>query len=59
MNQFSKIQSVNQKIELSLLEETNWTGNVCELRNIIERLIILCLNKVDGKDVLRLTNPTI
>ncbi len=40
------------------LQNINWTGNIRELRNIIERLIILCPQKIDGKDVIRLANPT-
>lgn len=33
------------------LKKTNWTGNIRELRNIIERLIILCDKTITGKDV--------
>lgn len=33
------------------LQKGNWTGNIRELRNVIERLIILCPNKIDGTDV--------
>lgn len=33
------------------LKEVNWTGNIRELRNIIERLIILCSDKITGEDV--------
>lgn len=34
------------------LKKFNWTGNIRELRNVIERLIILCDTKITGKDVL-------
>jgi len=33
------------------LQEKNWTGNIRELRNIIERLIILCGNEISDEDV--------
>lgn len=39
------------------LKNINWTGNIREFRNIIERLIILCPNKIDGKDVVTYANP--
>lgn len=33
------------------LQAVNWTGNIRELRNIIERLVILCGNTITGDDV--------
>lgn len=36
---------------LKELQKGNWTGNIRELRNVIERLIILCPNKIEGADV--------
>ncbi|MEO0403931.1 MAG: sigma 54-interacting transcriptional regulator, partial [Bacteroidota bacterium] len=36
---------------LKLLQKGEWTGNIRELRNVIERLIILCPDKIDGSDV--------
>jgi|TARA_B110000046_G_scaffold2311_1_gene2524 DNA-binding NtrC family response regulator len=42
---------------LKKLEETNWTGNIRELRNIIERLIILCNDKIEGNDIIKYSNP--
>ncbi len=33
------------------LEKINWTGNIREFRNVIERMIILCSNKITDKDV--------
>ncbi|MDG2370305.1 MAG: sigma-54 dependent transcriptional regulator [Flavobacteriales bacterium] len=41
---------------LVLLQEINWTGNIRELRNIIERLIILSGNDITAKDVKTYTN---
>jgi DNA-binding NtrC family response regulator len=33
------------------LKKINWTGNIRELRNVIERLIILCDKAITGADV--------
>jgi DNA-binding NtrC family response regulator len=41
---------------LQLLQEINWTGNIRELRNIIERLIILSGKEITSKDVKMYTN---
>lgn len=42
---------------LDKLKETNWTGNIRELRNIIERLVILCGQQITGDDVMMFANP--
>jgi len=39
------------------LQKTDWTGNIRELRNIIERLVILCDAKISGEDVRLFSNP--
>ena len=39
------------------LQDVNWTGNIRELRNVTERLVILCGNEITGKDVERYANP--
>jgi two-component system, NtrC family, nitrogen regulation response regulator NtrX len=33
------------------LQKINWTGNIREFRNVIERLIILCPKEISDKDV--------
>ena len=33
------------------LQKYSWTGNIRELHNVIERLVILCGNEIDGDDV--------
>ena len=33
------------------LKKIDWTGNIRELRNVVERLIILCDKTITGKDV--------
>jgi two-component system, NtrC family, nitrogen regulation response regulator NtrX len=36
---------------LLALKETDWSGNIRELRNIVERLVILCGNEISGDEV--------
>jgi two-component system, NtrC family, nitrogen regulation response regulator NtrX len=36
---------------IKLLQEYDWTGNIRELRNVVERLIILGSNEVSETDV--------
>ena len=33
------------------LQKLNWTGNIREFRNVVERLIILCKDEITDKDV--------
>lgn len=42
---------------LEALQEVNWTGNIRELRNVVERLIILSGEKITGDDVYIYSNP--
>lgn len=35
------------------LKKIDWTGNIRELRNVVERLIILCDKQITGKDVVK------
>ena len=59
VSHFSKLISKEQGIEtkdfnkdsLKLLEEYDWSGNVRELRNVIERLIILGGNPITKDDI--------
>lgn len=38
---------------IKALQSYNWTGNIRELRNVLERLIILCDNTITEQDVQR------
>ena len=59
VNHFLEIICKEQGIEsksfskesISLLKEYNWSGNIRELRNVIERLIILGGNPISEKDI--------
>jgi DNA-binding NtrC family response regulator len=39
------------------LQKINWTGNIREFRNVIERLIILCDQEITDADVLKFAAP--
>ncbi|HKJ41022.1 MAG TPA: sigma-54 dependent transcriptional regulator [Sunxiuqinia sp.] len=39
------------------LQQINWTGNIREFRNVIERLIILCDKKITASDVENFAAP--
>lgn len=41
---------------LEELKAINWSGNVRELRNIVERLVILCDQKITAEDVISYSN---
>ncbi len=39
------------------LKNITWSGNIRELRNVIERLVILCGEKISENDILNFANP--
>lgn len=41
------------------LQKYRWTGNIRELHNVVERLVILCGNKIDGEDIRRYVQPLV
>jgi DNA-binding NtrC family response regulator len=56
----SEYGSAKVPIEPAALEELqqiNWTGNIREFRNVMERLLILCDKKITRDDVLRYARP--
>jgi two-component system, NtrC family, nitrogen regulation response regulator NtrX len=42
---------------VAALQSFQWTGNIREFRNVIERLIILCPNEITGQDVRQFAMP--
>src|SRR5574343_61731 len=42
---------------LEALKNTDWSGNIRELRNIVERLVILCGQTITGSEVELFANP--
>ncbi len=49
--QGSPIKSFSDEA-IGLLQDYDWTGNIRELRNVVERLIILCGSTISKNDVL-------
>jgi two-component system nitrogen regulation response regulator NtrX len=52
--------NVPKKIEsdaVKALQEINWTGNIREFRNVLERLVILSENTITLNDVKNFANP--
>lgn len=47
------------KTALVALQKINWTGNIRELRNIVERLVILCEHNICGTEVDTFANPKV
>ncbi len=39
------------------LKKINWTGNIREFRNVLERLIILCEKEITSKDIISFAQP--
>lgn len=39
------------------LKQFNWTGNIRELRNVVERLVILCGDPIQAEDIRRYVVP--
>jgi DNA-binding NtrC family response regulator len=46
-----------QKEAIQALKNLNWTGNIRELRNVVERLIILGGNEITEEDVVNYVGP--
>jgi len=42
---------------LAELQQIHWTGNIRELRNVVERLVILCDSRITGDDVIHFAKP--
>jgi len=46
-----------RKDAIAELQKIEWTGNIREFRNVLERLIILCRDEITGADVLAYARP--
>lgn len=46
-----------RKDALKELQKIQWTGNIREFRNVLERLIILCKEEITGADVIAYARP--
>jgi two-component system, NtrC family, nitrogen regulation response regulator NtrX len=56
-NEYGKTEMEITNKAIAELQKINWTGNIREFRNVIERLIILCDKKITDEDVLRFAAP--
>jgi DNA-binding NtrC family response regulator len=56
-NEYGMSKKNIAKDAISELQKIQWTGNIREFRNVLERLIILCPNDITGKDVLAYARP--
>ncbi len=50
-NEYGVNPKETTKAALNALQKVNWTGNIRELRNVVERLIILSREKITEEDV--------
>jgi len=41
---------------IKLLQKSDWTGNIRELRNVVERLVIMCNYEITAEDVSKYTD---
>lgn len=57
-NEYGRPKKVIEAGALELLQEVDWTGNIRELRNVIERLIILSEQNVTRGDIENFVLPT-
>lgn len=46
-----------KKDAIKELQKIEWTGNIREFRNVLERLIILCKDEITGPDVVSYARP--
>jgi len=46
-----------RKDAINELQKIEWTGNIREFRNVLERLIILCKDEITGDDVIAYARP--
>ena len=56
-NEYGQSKKNIDKDALQLLTQYNWTGNIRELRNVVERLVILSGKKIELQDVTNYVLP--
>jgi len=56
-NEYGMNKKIITKDAVKELQKIQWTGNIREFRNVIERLIILCPKEITGNDVLAFSRP--
>lgn len=56
-NEYGTAKKTITKGAIDELKKINWTGNIREFRNVLERLIILCDKDITDKDVIAYAQP--
>ncbi len=56
-NEYGMSRKVITKDAIKELQKIEWTGNIREFRNVLERLIILCKDEIRGEDVIAYARP--
>ncbi len=56
-NEYGMSPKLIEKSAVDELKKIDWSGNIREFRNVLERLIILCPEKITGKDVVAFAKP--
>lgn len=56
-NEYGMSKKLIKKDAIKELQKIQWTGNIREFRNVLERLIILCPDEIAGSDVLAYARP--
>ncbi len=56
-NEYGIARKAIDEEAIRALQEYNWTGNIRELRNVVERLIILSSKSISREDVANYVLP--
>jgi two-component system nitrogen regulation response regulator NtrX len=56
-SEYGMSKKIIRKDAIKELQKVEWTGNIREFRNVLERLIILCREDITGKDVIAYARP--
>jgi len=55
--EYGMSRKIIKKDAIKELQKIEWTGNIREFRNVLERLIILCKDEITGEDVVAYARP--
>lgn len=56
-NEYGMCKKIIKEDAIKELQKIEWTGNIREFRNVLERLIILCPTEINGSDVIAYAKP--
>ncbi len=55
--EYGSMKKIIKPDAIKELQKIEWTGNIREFRNVLERLFILCEAEITGKDVIAFSQP--